>query len=61
MVETPNAALNTAQKSRTEMQEQVDVLGMQIFQLNGNLLTDKACQHWEKIVKAQTDTFPVVR
>ena len=34
------------------------VLGAQIFQLYGNLLTDEARQPWEKIVKAQTDTTP---
>ena len=34
------------------------MLGAQIFQLYGNLLTDEACQPWEKIVKAQTDTIP---
>ena len=34
------------------------MLGMQIFQLYGNLLTDEACQPWEKIVKVQTDTIP---
>ncbi len=33
------------------------MLGAQIFQLYGNLLTDEACQSWEKIVKVQTDTF----
>ena len=34
------------------------MVGVQIFQLYGNLLTDEACQPWEKIVKAQTDTIP---
>ena len=34
------------------------MLGMQIFQLYGNLLTDEAHQPWEKIVKVQTDTIP---
>ncbi len=34
------------------------MLGVQIFQLYGNLLTDEARQPWEKIVKEQTDTFP---
>ena len=34
------------------------MLGAQIFQLYGNLLTDEARQPWEKIVKAQTDTIP---
>ena len=34
------------------------MLGVQIFQLYGNLLTDEAHQPWEKIVKAQTDTIP---
>ena len=33
------------------------MLGAQIFQLYGNLLTDEAHQPWEKIVKAQTDTI----
>ena len=36
----------------------MDTLGVQIFQLYGNLLTDEARQPWEKIVKAQTDTIP---
>ena len=40
------------------MQDRADVLGTQIFQLYGNILTDEACQPWEKIVKAQTDTIP---
>ena len=34
------------------------MLGMQIFQLYGNILTDEACQPWEKIMKAQTNTIP---
>ena len=51
-------ALDVSQKARNEVQEQADVLGVQIFQLYGNLLTDEACQPWEKIVKAQTDTIP---
>ena len=34
------------------------MLGMQIFHLYGNLLTDEACQSWENIVKAHTDTIP---
>ena len=34
------------------------MLGVQIFQLYANLLTDEARQPWEKIVKAQTDTIP---
>ncbi len=34
------------------------MLGAQIFQLYGYLLTDEARQPWEKIVKAQTDTIP---
>ncbi len=34
------------------------MLGTQIFQLYGNLLTDEARQPWEKIVKAQTNTIP---
>ena len=33
------------------------MLGVQIFQLYGNLLADEACQPWEKIVKVQTDTI----
>ncbi len=33
------------------------MLGAQIFQLYGNLLTDEAHQPWEKIVKVQTDTI----
>ena len=36
----------------------MDMLSMQIFQPYGNLLTDVACQSWEKIVKVQTNTFP---
>ena len=34
------------------------MLGMQIFQLYGNLLTNEAGQPQEKIVKVQTDTIP---
>ena len=34
------------------------MLGVQIFQLYGNLFTDEAHQPWEKIVKVQTDTIP---
>ncbi len=34
------------------------MLGAQIFQLYGNLLTDEAHQPWEKIVKVQTNTIP---
>ena len=45
------AALNEARKDRNEAQERSDMLGVQIFQLYGNLLTDEACQPWEKIVK----------
>ena len=52
------ADVDKAQKARNEAQAQADVLGVQIFQLYGNLLTDEACQPWEKIVKDQTDTFP---
>ncbi len=33
------------------------MLGMQIFQLFGNFLTDEAHQPWEKIVKVQTNTL----
>ena len=33
------------------------MLGNQIFQLYGNLLTDEACQTWNKIIKAQLDTI----
>ncbi len=40
------------------MQEQADVLGVQIFQLYGNLLTDEVFQPWEEIVKVQTNTIP---
>ena len=40
------------------MQEQADELGMQIFQLYGNLLTDEDCQPWDKIVKVKTNTIP---
>ncbi len=40
------------------MQEKADMLGAQIFQLYGNLLTDEAQQPWEKIVKVQTDIIP---
>ncbi len=36
----------------------MDVLCTQIFHLSGNLLTDDACQPWEKIVKVQTNTIP---
>jgi hypothetical protein len=52
------AALGKARKERNKAQDQVDVLGMLIFQLYGNLLTDEVRQPWEKIVKAQTDTIP---
>ena len=52
------AALNEARKDRNEAQERSDMLGVQIFHLYGNLLTDEAHQPWEKIVKAQTDTIP---
>ena len=34
------------------------MLGVQIFQLYGNLLTYEAFQPWEKIVKAQSNTIP---
>ena len=54
-----NSALGKAQKERNnKAQNQVDVLGMLIFQLYGNLLTYEVCQPWEKIVKAQTNTIP---
>ena len=33
------------------------MLGAQIFQLYGNLLTDEACLPWEKIVKVQINTL----
>ncbi len=33
------------------------MLGAQIFQHYGNVLTDEACQPWEKIVKVQTNTL----
>ena len=36
----------------------MEVVGMQIFQLYGNLLTDEVRQPWEKIVKAQINTTP---
>jgi len=52
------ATLDKARKERNEAQDRADVIGMQIFQLYGNLLTDEARQPWEKIVKAQTDTIP---
>ena len=52
------AALEVARKARNEAQERADMLGTQIFQLYGNLLTDKAWQPWEKIVKAQANTIP---
>ena len=52
------AALKVARKARNEAQERADMLGAQIFQLYGNLLMDEACQSWEKIVKAHTDTIP---
>ena len=41
------AALEVARKARNEAQERADMLGMQIFQLYGNLLTDEARQPWE--------------
>ncbi len=34
------AALEVAQKARNKAQERADMLGAQIFQLYGNLLTD---------------------
>ena len=34
------------------------MLGMQIFQLSGNLLTDKDGQSCEKVTKAWTNTIP---
>ena len=57
-VPAAKAALDVARKARNEVQERADMLGVQIFQLYGNLLTDEAHQPWEKIVKAQTDTIP---
>ena len=48
------STLNKARKERNEAQDRVEVLGMQIFLLYGNLLTDEVRQPWEKIVKAQT-------
>ena len=51
-------ALNRARKARHEVQERADMLGAQIIQLYGNLLTDEAHQSWEKIVKVQTTLFP---
>ena len=57
-VVTAKAALEGARKARPKVQELVNKLGMQIFQLYGNLLIDKACQPWEKILKARTDTIP---
>ena len=52
------AALKEAPNARNEAQKQLDVLGMQIFQIYGNLLTDEARQTWEKIMKAHTKTIP---
>jgi hypothetical protein len=52
------AGVDQARKARNEAQARADVLGAQIFQLYGNLLTDEARQPWEKIVKDQTDTVP---
>ena len=52
------AALELARKARNKAQERADMLGVQIFQLYGNLFTDEAHQPWEKIVKVQTDTIP---
>ncbi len=52
------ADVDKARKARNEVQARADVLGAQIFQLYGNLLTDEARQPWKKIVKEQTDTFP---
>ena len=34
------------------------MLSMQTSQPYGNLLTDEACQPWEKIVKVKTATIP---
>ena len=34
------------------------MLGVQIFKLYGNLLTDEARQLWEKVVKVQTNIIP---
>ncbi len=57
MVVVAKVVLDKAQKARDKVQEQVDMLSMQIFQLCGNLLTDEACQPWEKIVKVETETI----
>jgi hypothetical protein len=56
MVVEAKAALDRAKKARNEVKEQVDMLCMQIVQLYGNLLTNEACQPWEKIVKIPTNT-----
>ena len=52
------ADIEKTRKARNEVQARADMLGVQIFQLYGNLLTDEAHQPWEKIVKEQTNTFP---
>ena len=51
-------AIEAAWKAKNDAHDQAEVLGVWIFQLYGNLLTDEAHQPWEKIVKAQTDTVP---
>ena len=49
------AVLDIAQKARNEAQERADMIGTQIFQLYGNLLTDEA----GRPVKTQSDNNPL--
>jgi hypothetical protein len=41
-----------------ETKPKVVVVVAQIFQLYANLLSNESHQHWEKIVKAHTETAP---
>ena len=51
-------ALDNAQKAWDDAEAMTDVIGAQIFELYANLCLDEACQPWDKIVKAQTNTVP---
>lgn len=41
-----------------KVEAKAEVVGAQIFQLCINLLSNKSCQHWDKIFKVQMDTSP---
>lgn len=58
VVTAAKAVLNKARKAWDEGETKAKVMGVHIFQLHPNLLSNKSCQPWEKIVKAQTETAP---